>query len=210
MTGIMQMLLASQGPGPTYVASEFVETSSTNTLTIPKPAGAVAGNLMIAIMAASGGGSVGWSGASGWDEQADQGAFAHLRVATKVVTGSEPANYSFTFGAVADVGGYILLYDFADYDAIGAITAGGEDNPIAAGSVSLSTNGLIIAAYASVTADGTFSTPTGMTTLLSNSDADNLSFALFSQFANPGASGTRTSTPSEGTVGNAGVIIGLV
>lgn len=185
----------------TFVAGS-VNNSNSETLVIDKPTGVVSGDMLIAVVASQS--NVTWTGDSGWTELADQGAAPSLRLARKTAGGSEPASYTFTASGGLKTSGAILAYRAGTFDAVGSFNTA---NPVVAPSITMSYAGILLAAYASENASVTFTTPGGMAALASyNVTAP--SFAVFDQEVGGGATGTRTSTPSGGTV-QAGILIGI-
>lgn len=207
MSGIHMGLLASRPPGPAFVASAAAAAViGGNVVNITKPAGVVAGMLLISVVyTVAAAGAQTWTGDVGWTEQIDQTALPNLRIATLVAGGAEPASYNFTVsGAPTTIPpSMILAFERATFDSIGAIgTSAGVANCIAP-SINYTLPGLLLAIFCK-DSPGTFSTPAGMTALASTS-----AMAVFSQFSNIGATGTRTSTPT-GTDDNAGVLLGMI
>lgn len=83
--------------------------------TITKPTGTVSGDLLVAVVVRyedSGNVGVSFSAPTGWTEQATAvAAFYRVKVVYKVAGGSEPANYTWTYGSSGD-----------SYGACGAIS----------------------------------------------------------------------------------------
>lgn len=209
MSGIHMGLLATRSAGPAFLASSFAR-GTTNSLVIAKPAGLVSGNLLIAVMCTDGGGSRTWTGDTSWTEVYDENSVPNLRVAYLVAGSAEPANYTFTLsGAAIDSAGFVMAFERATYDSIGAVATSLGVNDIVAPSINFSLPGVVLGIYVKASASGTFTTPAGMSALLADSDVNSPSMAIFSQFSNIGATGTRTSTPIAGNT-NAGILLGMV
>lgn len=200
------MLAAGAGTFPVLVgSSQAAPGAGGTTVTITKPSGVAAGDLMIAILAHRD--AQLWTPESGWTEVGDSIVSPGVEVAWKIATGAEAADYTFTATGVGNKVGVLLAYRGAAYDAIGAFVAANAGSDVVAPSVTLSRDGLALAFFADEFGSRTFTTPSGMLALLSQS-ASAPSYAIFSQQLGPGATGTRTSTPSGG--GNtAGVLIGI-
>lgn len=203
MSGIHMGLLASRPPGPAFVASDVNTTVATTTVSVNKPAGVVAGHLLIAVMATpASAGPRTWTGDAGWNERVDQGVVPNLRIATLVAGASEPASYTFTVsGTGLNLGAFILAFERASFDVIGAIGTSTAPTNCIAPSINSSLPGLMLGIFMGSTAPWT--TPAGMTLLVAPAG-----IYVFSQFTNIGASGTRTSTPS-GANDTAGVLLGM-
>lgn len=180
-----------------------INGSSGETLTINKPTGTVDGDLMIAVMnCMSSSGTQTWTGDTGWTEIYDQASAPTLRIAYKVAS-SEGASYTFTNSyALAECGGTILAYRGAAYDVIGSVVTATGTTPIVAPSIT-AVGGVLLGCFADRIAGVTFTTPSGMASVSSNSVV-RPSFNVFSETIVAGATGTRTSTPS----GGAGSITG--
>lgn len=111
-----------------FIASaSTVNSTSSSTLVIDKPSGTAENDLMVAVMAADD--STNWSGDTGWTEVGDSISDPDLRIAYKVASSSEPANYTFSLGSTRTNVGCILTYRGAVYDAIGSFNAQSTLNP---------------------------------------------------------------------------------
>jgi len=206
MSGILGLMLAGSDSGVTLVGTSAVEIAggAGTTVVIDKPSGVVAGDLMLAFTIHRDGET--WTPESGWTEVADLGADPGLAVAWKVAGGAEPSDYTFTATAVGSKSGVIGAWRHAAFDVAGSFDTSNAGAAIDAPSVTLSNLGLLIAIYAIEFNARTFTTPSGMLALLS--DTNTPSFAIFTQQLAAGATGVKSSTPSGG--GNsAGILIGL-
>lgn len=99
--------------GPTY------EADSDNTLTLSRPTGVVAGDLLVALLFHDDLDTNTWSGPSGWSEIVtivDSGDVCALSVWAKEAGDSEPSTYDFTKGSAngSVMGGGILRISGAD------------------------------------------------------------------------------------------------
>lgn len=170
---------------------------------VTKPAGVVAGDLLIAVMAATFG--TFWTPEAGWTELVDQGSRPSLAAARKTAGGAEPADYD--FGNASSTGrelAAIIAIRGGAFDVVGAI---GTGDPIVAPTITLTRSGLLLAAFAS-DSECEFTTPSGMVPLFAHTKDHGPSIAVFSQELGAGATGTRTSEPS--VRGNAaGILIGI-
>lgn len=194
MSGLLGMMLASSGTKiPVLIGSPEVDTGTT-TLTIDKPTGALAGDLLLAIMGSPG--STNFTGDTGWSEIVDVAGTPSRRIAGKTAGGAEGSNYTFTAGTVGvNVGGAIFAYRDAAFDVVGTSGTASAGADIIAPSVSMSSTGILFAWFVTNQPGRTFTTPTGMLPLAAFSGSAP-SFALFYQQLGAGATGTRTSTPS--------------
>jgi hypothetical protein len=102
---VMGLLVAQIGVGQIAIRGAFTSTTTTNTsLTITKPSGVVAGDIML-VNIAQGNNSTNAPTSSGWtliDRRNITGTGTTLRYAAvmyKIAGASEPTNYTFTLGA---------------------------------------------------------------------------------------------------------------
>lgn len=201
--GMMQAgLLAFGSRAPiTFIAAAQTKNGASGTsLVINKPTGTAQNDIMVAVMVSiAGGGGVTWTGDTSWNEILEQGAVPSLRIAWKVAGGSEGPNYMFTASASNNLGGSILTYRNAAYDAIGSVSTDSV-NPITATAVTVAVaNSLVLAVYSDRGASSSYSTPTGFAAVDANSDATVLSWAIFSKAVGSGSSGTVDSTNTGGS-----------
>jgi hypothetical protein len=199
MSGALGIMLGSgTADFPELVAVSAVATG-TNTLSISKPSGVVAGDILIAVISDSAGET--WTGASGWTEIADRGTGVGLRIAYKVAGITEGSNYTFTpaeapFGFHAS--GAILAYRRAAYDVVGSFDSGAIGANSVPPGVTLSHDGVLFAVFACSLSGQSFAAPSGMVSIVADSDATTPSFAVFAQQVGAGSTGTRSSAPSGG------------
>jgi hypothetical protein len=211
-TGTLASILFQVTNEPT-VAPEFVasasqqNTSDGATLTIGKPAGTVEGDLMVAVMACSGGGTT-WTGDTDWIEVAEQGADISLRVAYKVAGGSENLSYTFTnSSSIRTLSGTILTYRYAAYDTTGTLTT--STDPLILPSISPSeSQSILIAAGARGAASLPLGTPTRMTARVTDNDATSPSCIVCDQTVAKGPTGTRFMTTGS-TSNAAGIMLAI-
>jgi hypothetical protein len=201
-----------QGIGPTgpVLVGSSTSSSTTATMVVNKPAGVVAGNLLVAAVASSDSNS--WSIPSGWTKLAELVGvplYDHsVTVFTKVAGGAEPSSYTFDAGSSLKQSGVIAAWGGMAYDSAGAFDVEHRGDPIIAPSITLSHDGLLLAIYSTDLNGETFTTPAGMLPLAEIHSSTTPSIAIFSEQAAAGATGTRTSTPSAGGA-SSGVLIGL-
>lgn len=194
-----------------FVASAFTQrTTASTSLTISKPTGTVQGDLMVAFMANDSGATQTWTGDTGWTEIADEGSGAGLRLAYKVAGASEGSSYTFTAATSAILGGVILTYRNAAYDASGAFA--GVGFPKALPSVTASTTNCVLigAAFKGGAGGGgdTIAPPGSMTLRSQNNDADSPSWGVGDeQLTASGATGTRSFTSTGSGTNSNGMMI---
>lgn len=199
------------GTGPaTFIASAQTQnTTNTDLLVINKPTGTVENDLMVAVMASNGNKAATWTGDTGWTEVADQGGTtATVRIAYKVAGASEGASYTFTASTANNLlGGCILTYRGAVYDAIGSFVTGtavGSLTPT--GPSAALTYSTLIGVSAANAASVTYTVPFPMTTRVTDSGADAPSYVVADEIERAGATGTRTFT-SSGTASQTSAIM---
>ena len=207
-----KLLGASSTASVGYIASAKAQTTSTSTtITIDKPTGTVENHLMLAIVCTDSG-TVTWTHPSGWTEVLDQGAQPSLSIAYKVAGASEGANYTFTSSANRRLGGAILTFSSAAYDAVGTISTTTTGGVQTAPAITLSSNNsAIVACFFRSVPSTTWSSPSaGLVSAETDSDITQPSFAIYYQTdLSSGSTGTRVATPSNSTGIFACVLLGL-
>jgi len=148
-------------PGSGFTATGFVDLIScteakngadVQTIAIPVPAATALGDLLVAVVATDGQETIN-SDSPLWTKLAEVTAGnndATLAVWKKVSDGSEPANYSFSWGSVEQVIGYMMRFTGSDSDTLLA-SASGQNATGAAVAPSLNTaatNSLILRIFA--------------------------------------------------------------
>jgi hypothetical protein len=189
-------LRATQKP-ITYIAGTKTQvTSAATTITINVPTGTAQNDLLIAVLTAPAGATT-WTTPSGWSVgiTASQGRTVFYKTASS----SEPANYTFTSSASGTNQGYIFTYRNARFGVGGTVSA--LASPAVAPSITTTANNAVIFDVVAVGGVSiTFSTPTGYTSLDSDSDATSPSSNVFTKTqVAAGATGTASSTPSSGS-----------
>jgi len=204
----IRMMAMSGGSVAGYVSQSFQQNTGNSTSLIITPPDLITnGNELISIMGSSGGDNT-WTGDTGWTERVDEGAQPNLRVATKVAS-SESGDYTFTYAQSRGLAGVILNFKGFSYETIGIVhNNGGGDADVVAPTITAASDGSILLAFFVDTTDTrAFSTPSGMTNILSDDDADSPSISVFQETVGSGATGTRTSTPSGGGGDSSGVLL---
>lgn len=193
---------------PQFIASASTSNSvAGTTLVVNKPTGTVQGDLMVAVMACDGGART-WTGDTDWIEVADQGASPDLRIAYKVAGASEGSSYTFTLaGGIQKTSGSILTYRYASYDTVGSFV--NNANPLNIPSVSPGqSQSMLLAAGARAASSIVIGTPPGMTTRVTDSDANSPSYVICDQPAGKGPTGVRSMSPGSSTT-NSGIMIAI-
>jgi hypothetical protein len=209
-------------------AASFFRSASSNqngagstSLTINKPAGVVAGDVMVAAVGANG--NTGITAPAGWSSTGLYNATAWsntgwIRVAFKVAGASEPASYSWGLGTTRPAEGTIVDYIGVDNAApiqTSAVGTGTTSPAVAPTITTTSANQMVIANVGGRNTTGafTFTNPAGTTDRVEaysstgapragNDSAD------FRQAA-AGATPTRSFTIAPTTTAWAGITIGL-
>lgn len=180
MTPFISSLLQTL-PSITRVGSAKTRVAS-GTLTINKPAGVQAGDLLLAFVIQQGTSAI--TSPGGWTELIDSGGLA---VAWLRAGAGEPSNYSFSGGTGA-VGGVIVAYRAASYDVVGAASTNGT-----ASSITLSKNDSVELAFFAYVSGTTITGPSDMTTV--ETDTNTPPFHLLEKLhLAAGATGTKTAT----------------
>lgn len=211
MSGALGLLLAA-GEDSMVLVGTSTGAGTGESLTLAKPSDVSPGDLLIALIADTGGSS--WSG-TGWTPMArHSGTLPGMRLVRKIAGGAEPSSYAFTgeldlpgSGVSVKSSGAIIAYRKAAFDKTGAIVTASFGDEIDASGIT-SAGGIVLAAYVNPSSGRTFTTPWGMLPLVSDSDSNGPSFAVFSQALGAGATGTRSSTPSGGGT-SLGIIFGI-
>ena len=178
---------------------ELVNTTSASqtnaaqaTITVNVPSGVANGDLLILVL--NGGNSTVYTTPAGWT----------LWFATTNVTAvfyktasSEPASYTVTGSTATTAIGFMLAYRNAAINVMGALSAT-TANPIVAPAITTTaTNTVVIAFIRNGGVSETFTTPSGFTNLVSESDASDPSGAIFTKTqVTAGTTGTASSTPT--------------
>lgn len=167
--------------------------TDTTTKALSVPSGVENGDLLVAALFAGGG------AASGWDLPgfvlvvSDISAAPNMALGYRVAA-SEPASYTMTTTLARKLGGTMLAFRGAAYDAV---SSGGGTNGISSGVTASSADSLLLGFWGIDQSSVTFSTPSGMTSIAGYSDSYSGLFSpnweIFSQSVEAGATGTRQS-----------------
>ena len=166
------LVTLSAAPAQAAVAfqtSSTAQNGSATTLAIPRPAGTVAGNLLLAQVSFEKGSDAGSNAQltpSGWTmvTRTNQGTDLGTAVLWRVATASEPASYTWTFGQSVKAAGGILRYTGVDTSSPVVAFSGnsGTNANLNAQSVTAPDGSRLVALYALKKATATLSTPGGM------------------------------------------------
>ena len=189
----------------TFVASASVSNASNSaTALVTKPSGTASGHLLIGLCISDGNPT--YTPPSGFTEWLDTATGAFGEVAYKTAGGAEPADYTFTASkSTQKLAAAVLAFSNAQIDVLGAI--GASAGSVVAPSIDMTDDGQVIAIFASAQDGITWTTPSGWTPVISDSDASTPSFAIFRKTVAAGATGTVTSATSFG--GSRGLLIGI-
>lgn len=188
---------AATGPSSavTYVAGTSRNNNTSSTSAVGDcPSGVQTGDLLVAYIAETG--TFLKNVPSGWTysplTSVTQGA--RPWTAYKYASSSEPSTYTFEMNVATVTTVVIVAYRGGVVDTFGTGSSG-VDTVNAAGVSAIASGGILLAAYTSQTGQGkTFSTPTGMSPVISN-NSNSAMVAVFSQVISAsGATGTRSST----------------
>lgn len=175
-----------------------VQNTASTTITVSVPSGTTNDDLMI-LLVCSGSGTNTWTTPSGWTLWSptldSNGRAVFYRTAS-----SEPANYTITQSGSTTSNANILTYRNATIDVMGVFPTS-PANPAIAPSITTTENNTYVFCYiASPTvASCTYTTPTGFTSLLADSDTTAPSNAIFYKTQTiAGATGTASSNASTG------------
>ena len=197
-------------PSPTFVSASpaYENTSGATSLTMTKPSGVVAGNLMLAQVVVRGD-SMTVTAPVGWNLVRFQGS-GFTGISTGVwqrrATSSEPTTYTWTFPATAAIGGILAyrdVYAAAPVNVSGTATFGNGSPNLEAPSVTTTSQNTTLVAFWSGDAAGTLTVPASMTKRHEASSTwGQLRSAVAGQpIAAAGATGVRTASANTGIKG---------
>jgi hypothetical protein len=207
MSGILCAAAAAAGVsmGLTLIDAQLVSNSGTGTtVVVNKPTGTVSGDLLVAVMISDAGPA--WTQPAGFTEVLDVVSAPFGGASWKAAGGAEPSTYTFTADAPHVLVAALLCFRNAAFDTIGAPGANTVAPP--AGSITLSGEGLTLAVFAANNDGVTFSTPTGCTPVIADSDTAKPSIALFRKAVAAGATPIISSVSSPSRVSR-GLQIGI-
>lgn len=206
MSMLMSSAVSAAFDGLILVDAQIVSNSSPGTtVVVNKPTGTVSGDLLVAVMISEAGPA--WSQPAGFTEVLDVVSPPFGAASWKVAGGAEPSTYTFTADAPHVLVAALLCFRNAAFDVIGSV--GSQNNAPQAGTITLSGEGLTLAVFAANNDGVTFSTPTGCTPVIADSDTAKPSIALFRKAAAAGATPIISSVSSPSRVAR-GLQIGIV
>jgi len=211
---VLYSLTAMQGYAAiAYRSANSASITSGTTLTVTKPSGTVAGDVLVATVMARPSG-VTFTAPSGWVlvRSTTQSAGPSLRFVTyyKVAGASEPASYSWTLGGSSTSGAVGGIGSFSGVSNSSPINAeGGNTTPYAythtANSITTTSANTMVVSSHGFPSSSPFSPPTGMTEFVDRSSLtrpDNLGVTLelnYVPMGAAGATGAKTATAAGGS-----------
>lgn len=209
--GILSLFGLGAGRSITYVGSNASYVGGPfTTLTIYRPTGTAAGDIMISWMTASDVNS--WTGPTTpttWTEILDGDTSNPMRVIYRIATAADisgSGEWTVTHASTAILVAVTASFRYCAYDTIGSCAA--SANPTVAPQITAAQgNSLLLACYA-CTEYLDFGAPSGMSYINGYVYSEKPSIKLFSQSINAGATGTKSSVSgASGT--NTGVLLSL-
>jgi len=189
------------------IGSSSNSGSGVTNLTLGRPAGTEAGQVMVASIVTSDG-SAAVTAPGGWSTVRDDALPGALRqtIYTKVAEGMEPGSYTWTLSGRAQVAGGVSTYAGVDtaepIDADAAALHPSAGTAVTAPSITTSVAGTRLLHFAAVNAEGTLMAPDGMTQRwLAAAPVGATTDALAASFddseTTAGPTGSRTATATE-------------
>jgi RHS repeat-associated protein len=198
-----------------YRSASSAATAPITSHTIAKPAGVVTNDVLVAGITMRGAPTI--TAPSGWTlvRSDASGSTVTQAVYRKVAGGSEPASYTWTFGAPIDG----VVGAIAAYSGVNTTTpidvSGGQANAsstsVTAPSVTTTVTNTKLVGFFGTADDATFTAPSGMTErtdILINSSQDGSASSADVTQASAGATGTKVATASKAAV-NIGQLVAL-
>jgi hypothetical protein len=194
--------VASPGTISFVASTTLAETANTTSHVMNVPAGTANYDLMVLFY--TGAATSIQTLPTGWTSAINNTATGF--VAYKVAY-SEPASYTVTTSTSTIGTGYIVTYRNAIWDTNGSFSA--SATPSVASSITVGfDNSLVLDYVFTKVGSVTYTTPTGFSSVASESNANSPSSAIFSRAFNAGATGTVSTTPSGGNTGQS-VLVSL-
>ncbi len=167
-------------------------------LVISKPAGAKAGDVLVACGIVAGNNN--WNTLAGWTYHKNTTSGVRNFAASKVVTGSEGSSFTFTAaGSDRATGMMLLLRPTGLFEVVGSEASATLNGNISAPSVNAKRGMLLMVAAGAVLSTRDFSVPAGMTAVGPTVGNQTSRMRVFYEQNSPGATGVRTSTMSGGS-----------
>lgn len=208
-------------PPGTVEGAPTVRSTATGTanyastsVTIPKPAGTAAGDVLLATIGHQGGTSATLSAPAGWTAvpgaDASDGTNARIRAFSRVATAAEPASYTFTLNRGMSLAGGITAITGANtaapINAAGARATTSSSRSIVAPSITTTVPKTRLFYAAAVNSPQTYAPPGGMAEQWDVTTSGRYNVASTTASAGQvaaGATGTRTATTSQNARGAA-------
>ena len=187
----------------TFRAAASTETVPTTSLTVNKPSGVTADDVLVASIAVRNDESI--TAPAGWTQQySDDTSSMRMAVFTRTAEGSDGASYTWTFGdPVSTAIGGIIAFSGLDPVSPVDVSAGqvnGSSSSATAPSVSTTVGDATLVALYAIANDATFTPPAGMTErldVLADTTADGAATTADVSVASAGATGTKVATASK-------------
>lgn len=173
---------------PVYQSSTTASKSSGTTLTINKPSGVVAGDLLIAVLVANG--TSGWNQLAGWTRLANTLVDPSTSFQYRIADGSEGASFGFA-GANIRGSGTIMRFTNAGVPYLSTVQTGSGTSQTAPSVTITSDNSLGLSVF---TADGASRTWTGVDGIPIIAFGTQCSFNIAYNEFDSGSTGTDTAT----------------
>lgn len=175
--------------------SSAVQNTTSTTITVNVPSSTANNDLMILVVVSATAANT-WTTPSGWTvwRASGNGRAIYYRTAS-----SEPASYTVTQSGSSTASAYILSYRNASIDVMG--TLGSPADPSVAPSITTTADDAYVFYFVANPgqSSNTYSTPTGFTPLVSDTDGTAPSSAIFYKVqATAGATGTASSDIGSG------------
>jgi hypothetical protein len=204
-------LLVRDAPAPTEVVFESQSSGISNapkgdasrTLSIAQPAGVEAGDFLLAQITFEKGSDAGsnaqltpagWTLAVRTNRGSDIGQAVFYRIATEA--DASMVSYTFSFGQPVKAAGAILRYTGVDLSSplIASSGASGDSSRLTAPGVNAEDNSVLVAFYGFKKSSATLSVPTGMSSLNSAQNPQDVTIAAAQELrASAGPTGSRVS-----------------
>jgi hypothetical protein len=185
--------------------------NAATSLTINKPTGTTAGDVLILIIALDAQNQTGFTVGAGNDwtqiRHSNNGTGVTVDSYYKIAGNSEPSNYSVSWAGSTRAAGSISAYSGVDLmtpiEVIGTTSTANGNSITVSGITTLTNNSVVVGVFGGSDTSGVaFSTPTGMTSrtsLNTTTGTSDVTAATFDQtIATAGATGTRASTTGGG------------